>query len=98
MRQRPRTKPFWRDFARASCPVQRPQANPNACLPAVNANALPPDGLAVPYYLQWSAGVEREMGARMVLRARYVGPRGYDLTYQEHVNGYQTVCEGCFAP
>jgi hypothetical protein len=36
--------------------------------------------------------------ARMTLRAQYVGTRGYDLTYQMHVNGYQTVCEGCFAP
>ena len=30
----------------------------------------------------------------MTLRAQYVGTRGYDLTYQMHVNGYQTVCEG----
>ena len=34
----------------------------------------------------------------MTVRAQYVGTRGYDLTYQMHVNGYQTVCEGCFAP
>jgi hypothetical protein len=74
------------------------QANPSACLPPVNAVALPPGGLAVPYYLQWSAGVERELPNRMTIRAQYVGTRGYDLTYQMHVNGYQTVCEGCFAP
>ncbi|HUK32626.1 MAG TPA: carboxypeptidase-like regulatory domain-containing protein [Vicinamibacterales bacterium] len=73
-------------------------ANPAACLPAVNVTALPPGGLAVPYYLQWSAGVERELPSRMMLRAQYVGTRGYDLTYQMHVNGYQTVCNGCFAP
>jgi len=75
-----------------------PRANPAACLPAVNVTALPPGGLAVPYYLQWSAGVERELPGRMMLRAQYVGTRGYDLTYQMHVNGYQTVCNGCFAP
>jgi hypothetical protein len=74
------------------------QANPGACLPPVNAVALPPGGLAVPYYLQWSAGLEREFPNRMTIRAQYVGTRGYDLTYQVHVNGYQTVCEGCFAP
>ena len=73
-------------------------ANPSACLPPVTAIALPPGGLAVPYYLQWSAGVERELPNRMTVRAQYVGTRGYDLTYQEHVNGYQTVCQGCFAP
>jgi hypothetical protein len=73
-------------------------ANPSTCLPPVSVTALPPGGLAVPYYLQWSAGVERELSARMTLRAQYVGTRGYDLTYQVHVNGYQTICAGCFAP
>jgi hypothetical protein len=52
----------------------------------------------VPYYLQWSAGVERQLTDHVLLRAQYVGTHGYDLTYEEHVNGYQTVCEGCFAP
>jgi hypothetical protein len=73
-------------------------ANPRTCLPPVSVTALPSGGLAVPYYLQWSAGVERELPARMTLRAQYVGTRGYDLTYQMHVNGSQTVCDGCFAP
>jgi hypothetical protein len=73
-------------------------ANPSACLPAVNVTALPPGGLAVPYYLQWSAGIERELPDRIVLRAQYVGTHGDDLIYQMHVNGFQTVCEGCLAP
>jgi hypothetical protein len=73
-------------------------AKPGSCLPPVSVTALPPGGLAVPYYLQWSAGIERELSARMTLRAQYVGTHGYDLTYQMHVNGYQTVCNGCFAP
>jgi carboxypeptidase family protein len=73
-------------------------ANPSTCLPPVSVTALPTGGLAVPYYLQWSAGVERELPARMTLRAQYVGTRGYHLTYQMHVNGYQTICDGCFAP
>jgi hypothetical protein len=79
-----------------SCASAR--AIPGACLPPVSVTALPPGGLAVPYYLQWSAGVERELADRMTLRAQYVGTHGYDLTYQTHVNGYQTVCDGCFAP
>jgi hypothetical protein len=73
-------------------------ANPNGCLPPVSLTALPPGGLAVPHYLQWSVGVERELPLHMTLRAQYVGTRGYDLTYQMHVNGYQTVCDGCFSP
>jgi hypothetical protein len=73
-------------------------AKASTCLPPISVTALPSGGLAVPYYLQWSAGIERELPARMMLRAQYVGTRGYDLTYQMHVNGYQTVCDGCFAP
>jgi hypothetical protein len=74
------------------------QGNPHACLPAVSVTSVPPGGLKVPYYLQWSAGLERELSGHMIARAQYVGTRGHDLTYQMHVNGYQTVCDGCFAP
>jgi hypothetical protein len=73
-------------------------ANPSTCLPPVSMTALPAGGLAIPYYLQWSAGVERQLAGSMTLRAQYVGTRGVHLTYEEHVNGYQTVCQGCFAP
>ena len=89
---------FLEGFQSTELSCASPNANPRACLPAVNATALPPGGLAVPYYAQWNAGVERELGDRLLLRAQYVGTHGYDLTYQMHVNGYQTVCEGCFAP
>jgi hypothetical protein len=89
---------FLSGFHRGELSCASSRANPGACLPAVNVTALPAGGLAVPYYLQWSAGVERELPSRMMLRAQYVGTRGHDLTYQMHVNGYQTVCNGCFVP
>jgi hypothetical protein len=34
----------------------------------------------------------------MKLRAQYVGTRAVNQPYQTQVNGYQTVCNGCFAP
>jgi hypothetical protein len=89
---------FLSGFCGGELSCASPRANPATCLPAVNVTALPPGGLAVPYYLQWSAGVERDLPGHMMLRAQYVGTHGYDLTYQMHVNGYQTVCNGCFAP
>ena len=89
---------FLSGFRSGALSCASPHANPSTCLPPVAVTALPPGGLAVPYYLQWSAGVERELPAPMMLRAQYVGTRGYDLAYQMHVNGYQTVCHGCFAP
>jgi hypothetical protein len=48
--------------------------------------------------LQWSLGLERELGARGSLRVDYVGTRAVHEPYQVQLNGYQTVCNGCFAP
>jgi hypothetical protein len=48
--------------------------------------------------LQWSLGLERELGARGSLRVDYVGTRAVHEPYQVQLNGYQTVCDGCFAP
>jgi hypothetical protein len=33
-----------------------------------------------------------------MVRAQYVGTRAVDQPYLSQVNGYQTVCQGCFAP
>jgi hypothetical protein len=32
------------------------------------------------------------------VRAQYVGTRALNQPYTTQVNGYQTVCQGCFAP
>ncbi len=52
---------FLSGFRNGALSCASAHANPSACLPPVNVTALPPGGLAVPYYLQWSAGVEREL-------------------------------------
>ena len=65
---------------------------------AVNLNTFPSGKLKTPYFLQWSLGVERELGARGSLRVDYVGTRAVQEPYQVQLNGYQTVCDGCFAP
>ena len=38
------------------------------------------------------------MGAHGALRVDYVGTRGLHEPFQVQLNGYQTVCDGCFAP
>ena len=38
------------------------------------------------------------LGARGALRIDYVGTRAVHEPYQVQLNGYQTVCDGCFAP
>jgi hypothetical protein len=75
-----------------------PQANPAACLPPVAITAVPEGELRVPYFMQWSFGLEHQFGSTASVRAQYVGTRALNQPYLTQVNGYQTVCQGCFAP
>jgi len=73
-------------------------ANPATCLPPVAIAAVPEGELHAPYLMEWSLGLERELGANGSVRAQYVGTRAVNQPYLTQVNGYQTVCDGCFAP
>jgi len=73
-------------------------ANPKTCLPPISFTAVPDGKLHAPYFMQWSFGLEQQMGETLHLRAQYVGTRAVNQPYLTEVNGYQTVCEGCFAP
>src|SRR6266852_6330657 len=42
--------------------------------------------------------LDAEGGNALNLRAQYVGTRAVNQPYETQVNGYQTVCDGCFAP
>ena len=88
---------FLSGFARGELSCASPLANRNACLPPVSITAVPDDELRAPYFMQWSFGVEQDAGG-MLLRAQYVGTRAVNQPYTTQVNGYQTVCAGCFAP
>ncbi len=68
------------------------------CPLAVTLNTFPSGTLKTPLYYQYSAGIERQVGARGALRADFVGTRGLHEPYQVQLNGYQNVCDGCFAP
>jgi hypothetical protein len=89
---------FLRGFHQGELSCAAALANPAQCLPPVALNAVPDGRLRAPYFLQWSMGVEHQVGNSGSLRAQYVGTRAIDLPYQTEVNGYQTVCAGCFAP
>ena len=73
-------------------------SRPNGCLPPIAMVAVPDGRLRAPYNMQWSFGVEHQFGPAIRLRAQYVGTRSVNQPYQTQENGYQTVCEGCFAP
>jgi hypothetical protein len=73
-------------------------SNPVACLQPVAMTAVPDGELSAPYFMQWSFGIEHQIGSGTNLHAQYVGTRAVNQPYTTQVNGYQTVCQGCFAP
>ena len=89
---------FQTEFAAGGPPCAGIAAGSAICPLAVNLNTFPTGTLKVPYFLEWSLGVERQLGDRGSLRADYVGTRAVHEPYQVELNGYQTVCQGCFAP
>jgi hypothetical protein len=68
------------------------------CPLAVSLNTFPTGTLKVPYYYQYNVGIEQQVGPRGAVRVDYVGTRGVHEPYQVQLNGYQNVCQGCFAP
>jgi Carboxypeptidase regulatory-like domain len=71
----------------------------NAVCPlAVALNTFPSGALKTPLYYQYSAGVEQQVGGKGTLRADFVGTRGLHEPYLVQLNGYQNICDGCFAP
>ena len=89
---------FISGFAKGELSCASPMANPNACLPPISIIAFPDGKLHAPYFMQWSFALEHQIGNSIHLRAQYVGTRAVNQPYQTQVNGYQTVCQGCFAP
>ncbi|HEX4231792.1 MAG TPA: carboxypeptidase-like regulatory domain-containing protein [Bryobacteraceae bacterium] len=73
-------------------------SNPTTCLQPVAITAVPDGKLRAPYFMQWSFALEHQIGSTIKLRAQYVGTRAVQQPYETQVNGYQTVCQGCFAP
>jgi len=68
------------------------------CPLAVSMNTFPTGRLKTPYYYQYNLGLEKQVGPRASLHLDFVGTRGTHEPYRVQLNGYQTVCEGCFAP
>jgi len=60
--------------------------------------AVPDGKLHAPYFMEWSLGIEHQFGTTASLKAQYVGTRAVNQPYSTQVNGFQTVCQGCFAP
>jgi carboxypeptidase family protein len=91
-------KTFTLGFPQDQLSCASAQAKPAKCLPPVAITAVPDGELHAPYFMEWSLGLEHQFGATGSIHAQYVGTRAVNQPYTTQVNGYQTVCEGCFAP
>jgi Carboxypeptidase regulatory-like domain len=89
---------FTSGFAQGQLSCASTLANPLACLPPVAITAVPSVKLHAPYFMQWSLGIEHQIGTTASVQAQYVGTRAVNQPYTTQVNGYQTVCQGCFVP
>jgi hypothetical protein len=89
---------FGSGFAQGQLSCASSLSNSSTCLQPIAITAVPDGQLHAPYFMQWSFALEHQVGSTTNLRAQYVGTRAVNQPYQTQVNGYQTVCEGCFAP
>ena len=85
-------------FGEAAAPCAGIAAWAATCPLAVGLNSFPSGTLKTPYYYQYNFGMEHQAGAHGAARIDYVGTRGVHEPYQVELNGYQDVCDGCFAP
>jgi hypothetical protein len=89
---------FTSGFPQGQLSCASAQSNPSTCLPPVAITAMPDGKLHAPYFMEWSLGLEHQLGSTASIHAQYVGTRAVNQPYLTQVNGYQTVCAGCFAP
>ena len=85
-------------FRSGGAPCAGIQPGAPTCPLAVSLNTFPSGTLKTPHYYQYNFGVEQQIGSRGSLRMDFVGTRGLHEPFQVQLNGYQTVCDGCFEP
>lgn len=91
-------KTFILGFPKGQLSCASAQASRATCLPPVAITAIPNGELHAPYFIEWSLDLEHQLGGTGSIHAQYVGTRAVNQPYLSQVNGYQTACEGCFAP
>ncbi|MGA9667726.1 MAG: carboxypeptidase-like regulatory domain-containing protein [Terracidiphilus sp.] len=85
-------------FRSGAAPCAGIQTGAPTCPLAVSLNTFPSGTLKTPYYYQYNFGIEQQIGPGGSLRVDFVGTRGLHEPFQVQLNGYQTVCDGCFTP
>jgi hypothetical protein len=83
---------FSSGFTQGQLSCASPLANVATCLPPVAIAAVPNGKLHAPYFMEWSLGIEHQLGTTGSLKAQYVGTRAVNQPFLTQVNGDQTVC------
>jgi hypothetical protein len=79
-----------------SCTATNAPAN---CLPVLSGYFTVPKGLLkYPFFLESNASVQHQFGANWSVQASYVWTHAEHGFYTYAANGFQSVCQGCFAP
>jgi len=89
---------FQSAYSAGAAPCSGIAAGAPTCPLAVSMNTFSSGTLKTPYYYQYNLGIEQQAGKGGAVRLDYVGTRGLHEPYQVELNGYQTICPGCFAP
>jgi hypothetical protein len=89
---------FQTTFRSGDNPCVGIQPDAPTCPLAVSLNTFSSGMLKTPHYYQYNLGIEQQIGTHGSLRTDFVGTRGLHEPFQVQLNGYQTVCDGCFAP
>ena len=95
---RPRIKRSVPDLRRGGFPARLLSRTLQPVFPQSLFMTVPDGRLHAPYFMEWSLGLEHQFGSTASIRPQYVGTRAVNQPYLTQVNGYQTVCAGCFAP
>lgn len=90
---------FQANFAGGALSCASPASlGPTQCVPPASISALPASGLKAPMVYNYSLTVQQQMGRNSSFSVGYVGTRSQHNSYTVGENGYQSVCNGCFAP
>jgi len=90
-------KSFQTIFSSGGAPCAGIQPGAPTCPLAVSLNTFPRNAQD-PALLPVQSRRRAAVGARGNLSVDFVGTRGLHEPYQVQLNGYQNVCNGCFAP
>ena len=71
---------------------------PSNCIPGQGYTAVPKGVFKYPYFAEWSAALQQEFRTNWLATVQYVGTKATNLPYAVQANGYQTICQVCFAP